>query len=90
MDDASFFNSVIDLIGELQDDPEAVDVLRDPVTGPEINLFDVGLLESLTVLRLIRAIEQSFGVRISLERYGMENFFTLRSIQQIVAPLLDN
>jgi acyl carrier protein len=89
VDNESFFNSVIDLIRALQDDPGAVGVLRDPVTGPEINLFDAGLLESLTVIQLLDAIEDSFGVQVPIHRYGMEDFFTLRSIQQMVEPLID-
>ncbi|WP_327734027.1 phosphopantetheine-binding protein [Streptomyces nojiriensis] len=88
MNDKAFFASVVHLIAELQDDSETVEPLRDPVRGPEVNLFDAGLLESLTVVRLLRAIETEFGVQVPVERYGMEDFFTLRSIRQVVEPLL--
>jgi|ERR671914_3021679 hypothetical protein len=89
MDDALFFRSIISMIGELQDDPDAVAVVGDPVTGPEINLFDTGLLRSLTAVRLLRAMEDHFDVQVPVERYGMEAFFTLRSIQQMMEPLFD-
>lgn len=88
MDDAPFAQSIIGMIGELQDNPDATAVLNDPVTGPETNLFDAGLLRSLTVVQLLRAMEEHFNVQVPIERYGMEAFFTIRSIQQMMEPLL--
>ncbi|MET7708997.1 phosphopantetheine-binding protein [Micromonospora sp. NPDC005413] len=88
MDDASFFQSIIGLLGEINDDASAVAALNDPVTGPEINLFDAGLLRSLTVVRLLRAMEEYFNVQVPVEQYGMEAFFTLRSIRRMMEPLL--
>ncbi|MDX3611298.1 phosphopantetheine-binding protein [Streptomyces europaeiscabiei] len=88
MDDEPFFRLIIDMLDELQEAPNTVAALSDPVTGPDINLFDAGLLRSLTVVRLLRALEDHFDVRVPVEQYGMEAFFTLRSIREMMMPLL--
>jgi hypothetical protein len=90
MDREAFFTSMVEVIEDLQDNPEAAEILRDPVAGHQVNLFDVGLLRSLTVMRVLVALEERFDVTVPIGRYGMEAFFTLDSMYEMMTQLVDD
>lgn len=82
-----FYDHMIGVIERLFGASEATELLRDPVEGPDLNLFDLGLLTSLSVSRLLVALEELSGLVIPVERYGAEAFFTLRAMRGMVLEL---
>jgi acyl carrier protein len=52
---------------------------------PDQSLLQGGVLDSLSVLRLISFIEEQFGVTIEDEEVVPENFETINNIQAMLA-----
>jgi D-alanine--poly(phosphoribitol) ligase subunit 2 len=63
------------------------DVLNLEVPSEDTNLFETGLLDSLTFVELLVQVEDQLGVTVSLEQLEPDNF---RSIRQIAAFVLAN
>ena len=52
------------------------------VSSADTDLFETGILDSLTFVDLVLYLEQEFGIRIGAEELELENF---RSIEKIAA-----
>lgn len=52
------------------------------VPSPETDLFDTGLLDSLSFVELLSRIEARFGMKVSLEDLEIDHF---RSVARIAA-----
>jgi acyl carrier protein len=61
-----------------------VEALTIQVPSVETDLVETGLLDSLALVELLFAIEQRFGVDLSLGELDIENF---RSVERIAAFL---
>jgi acyl carrier protein len=61
-----------------------VEALTIQVPSVDTDLVDTGLLDSLALVELLFAIEQRFGVDLSLGELDIENF---RSVERIAAFL---
>lgn len=57
-----------------------LDQLNVEIPGPDTDLIDSGLLDSLQLVELLVQIEQNFGLRIALERVEFDD---LRSVTRI-------
>ena len=75
-----FYSAMRGALLQLRSTYGAGDGLDDDTVDVDDNLFDRGLLTSLTVASLIAILEHWSGAEIDVERYGMEGFFTLRSL----------
>lgn len=51
--------------------------------GPDDNLFDLGLVTSFTIIRLIVFVEELTGQSIDLAEHDLENFYTLRGLYDL-------
>jgi hypothetical protein len=87
VDEQGFYGHIIDVIERLFGVREATRLLRDSPEGPDLNLFDLGLLTSLAVPRLLVALEEFAHVVIPVDKYGVEAFFTLRAMRNMVVEL---
>ena len=54
------------------------------VGSPDEDLLSSGVLDSLTLIQLLVALEQHFGVRIPLEELEIEDIRSIRSIARLV------
>jgi methoxymalonate biosynthesis acyl carrier protein len=57
-----------------------LDQLNVEIPGPDTDLIESGLLDSLQLVELLVQIEQSFGLRIALEEVEFDD---LRSVTRI-------
>jgi methoxymalonate biosynthesis acyl carrier protein len=62
-----------------------VEALTMDVPSPDTDLIETGRLDSLALVELLFALEQRFGVDLSLGELDVENFRTLRRISDFVA-----
>ncbi len=60
------------------------DKLHVEVPSPEIDLVDIGVLDSLGFVTLLMNIEEAFGVAVPIEDLDVEKF---RSVDRITAYL---
>lgn len=51
-----------------------------PVTSPDADLFETGMMDSLAFVNMLLQLEKEFGVRITLENIDLERF---RSVAKI-------
>ncbi|GIF42908.1 acyl carrier protein [Actinoplanes xinjiangensis] len=51
--------------------------------GEDSNLFDLGLINSFTVIRMIVFIEDLTGAQIDLAEHDLETFYTLRGLYTV-------
>jgi acyl carrier protein len=61
-----------------------VRVLRVPLTSDDVDVIDMGMLDSLAVVELLVAIEEEFSVQIDLEQLDLADLRTARSIAALV------
>lgn len=54
------------------------------VGGVDVDVIEVGLLDSLGLVVLVAEIEERFGVRIPFETLEVDQFRTVRSIASLV------
>lgn len=57
------------------------------VPGPEVDLIDAGLIDSLALITLITEIEQDFQIQLPLDDFDVDSF---RSAEQIAAYVAAN
>ncbi len=57
------------------------------VPGPDVDLIDAGLIDSLALITLITEIEQDFQIRLPLDDFDVDSF---RSAEQIAAYVAAN
>lgn len=50
------------------------------IPDPETDLFETGILDSLTMVDLIAGLEEAYGIEISLEELEVDTFRTPASI----------
>ena len=60
------------------------DRLNTDVPSVDTDLFETGILDSLRFVELLAALEESFGVRVSVEELEIDDFRTLSRIAQFV------
>ena len=51
----------------------------------DTDLFEVGILDSLRFVELLAALEESFGVRVSIEELEIDDFRSLSRIAAFIA-----
>ena len=51
---------------------------------PEENLYDLGVIDSMGIVRLISFVENRFGIKISNEDNIPENFQTLNHLKKLI------
>lgn len=64
-----------------------LELSNQPKVDHSVNLFESGLLTSLNALDLICFIEETYGIDISDDDIGMENFGTINRIVDFVERL---
>lgn len=60
------------------------DVLSLEVPSPETDLFDTGLLDSLSFVELLARLEKRFGTKVSLEDLEIDHFRSITRIASFV------
>ena len=60
------------------------DALNLEVPSEDTNLFETGLLDSLTFVELLVQVEEQLGVTVSLEQLEPDNFRSIRQIAEFV------
>jgi D-alanine--poly(phosphoribitol) ligase subunit 2 len=58
--------------------------------GPDLDLVDEGLLDSLMFVELVFALEKTFGVRVPLEEVEVKDLASVGKIADFVAARLGN
>ena len=78
-----------DLHGELRDQVGAVMSDRAGIEVPdaEADLLDAGLIDSLALVTLIVAFEDTFGVQLPLDDFDIDRFRSVASIADFLASL---
>lgn len=60
----------------------------EPVTataiGEDDNLFDLGLINSFTIIQMIVYLENLTGISIDLSAHDLESFYTIRGTYDLV------
>jgi acyl carrier protein len=54
------------------------------VIGEDDNLFDLGLVNSFTIIQIIVYLEKLTGVSIDLTAHELESFYTIHGIYDLV------
>ncbi len=54
------------------------------IASIDTDLFETGLLDSLSFVELLLNLEQEFGIKISLEHLELENFRSVSRIAQFI------
>lgn len=55
------------------------------VDSPDRDLFEAGILDSMSLLELLLQVEERFGLRVSVAELEMEDIQSVRKIAQLVA-----
>lgn len=70
------------------------DINKDGVNGKTINptddLFKLGVLDSLTIVQLIVALEKKFKIKISSKDISFDSFSNLNNMEKLIQNKLDN
>ena len=61
-----------------------VERLQVEVPSADLDLFSSGVVDSLMLVRLLAALEERFGVRVTVEELEMDSFRTVRRIAAFV------
>lgn len=60
------------------------DQLGIEVPGPDVDVIEVGLLDSLGLVTLVVELEERLGVRIPFETLDVDDFRTLNAIVHLI------
>lgn len=60
------------------------------VPAPDTDLFDAGLLDSLSFINLLLHLESEFGISVPLEKLDLEQFGSVHRIAAFVADAADD
>jgi acyl carrier protein len=63
------------------------DTLSMPAPAPDLDIIEAALLDSLTLVSLLFAIEQEFGIEIPLDSLEIDALRTLSSIATMIASI---
>lgn len=58
--------------------------------GPNEDLLEQGLIDSLKIIRVIELMENKFGIKIADEEIIPENFMSINSMVKFVERQLEN
>jgi methoxymalonate biosynthesis acyl carrier protein len=58
--------------------------LSRPVSSPDEDLFESGILDSMVLVELLLQLEQSFGLSVSIADLDLDNIRTVRRIAEMV------
>lgn len=58
--------------------------------SPDADLFEIGIIDSLGIMKLILFMEESFGIAINDEEIIPENFQTLNKMAKFVEMKIKN
>jgi len=61
-----------------------LDQLNIEVPGPDTDLIETGLLDSMKLVELLVQIEQQFGIRIELEQIEIDDLRSVRGIARMI------
>ena len=68
---------------------QITDLLRTTVSievpSPDLDLIENGLLDSLTFVEILLGIEETFGVKIGVGGFEIDDFRTVRKIADFVS-----
>lgn len=67
-----------------------VEKLNIEVASPDADLMESGVLDSLTLVELLAALEQEMGIKISLETLDLENFRSVARIAEFLGSANGN
>lgn len=56
------------------------------VPSPQADLFDSGVVDSLSFVELLVHLEEEFGQRIELEELDLDDFRTVAKIARVLSP----
>lgn len=56
------------------------------VPSPQADLFDSGVVDSLSFVELLVHLEEEFGKRIELEELDLDDFRTVAKIARVLSP----
>ncbi|MGH9749798.1 MAG: phosphopantetheine-binding protein [Candidatus Polarisedimenticolia bacterium] len=55
------------------------------IPSADVDLFETAALDSMAFVELLAALEERFGLRIPLDRLGLDDFRTIGKIARLVA-----
>jgi acyl carrier protein len=61
-----------------------LDQLNIEVPGPDTDLIETGMLDSMKLVELLVQIEQQFGIRIELEQIEIDDLRSVRGIARMI------
>ena len=82
MDRDEFYDRIRAFIREPRPGRDAV---TDVPVDEDDNLFDLGLVNSFSMVRLLVHIEELLGVQVDVTQHEPESFFTLRGMYDSLA-----
>ena len=56
-----------------------------PVPSPDADLFESGVMDSLTFVNMLLQLESEFGLKFSLESIDLERFRSVARIVELIA-----
>jgi D-alanine--poly(phosphoribitol) ligase subunit 2 len=62
-----------------------IDRLNTEVPAADTDLFETGILDSLRFVQLLAALEEAFGIRVSVEELEIDDFRNLSRIADFLA-----
>lgn len=79
MDRGEFTNGVRSFLSELNAGAATVDQL-----APTDNLFDLGLVTSFTMVRLLVFVQRFTGVKLDIASHDLSEFYTVEGLHRLV------
>ena len=61
-----------------------LDQLSIEVPGPDTDLIETGMMDSMKLVELLVQIEQQFGLRVELERIEIDDLRSVRGIARMI------
>ncbi|MFC9636276.1 hypothetical protein ACFTY8_45615 [Streptomyces mirabilis] len=83
METAKFYDELRGFLQSMQPDQEGQRAVLEGL-GHDDNLFDLGLVTSFSVIRMIVFIESLTGCSLDLSEHDIENFYTMRGLWDLV------
>lgn len=83
MEREQFYREVVGFLGRLATETGAE---TPPAAGidPDDNLFDLGLVNSFSMIRMIVFVEELTSVPVDLADHDLETFYSLRGLYDVV------
>jgi len=84
MEQVAFTEAVVSHIKQMEKD--AGRDVSQVVIEPDTNLFDLGVVTSFSIIRLILFIEELTGTAIDLSNEELDQFYTLGGLYLMIRP----